>query len=233
MSIKSFCPQNRVPPPRKGVNFEDFILICAVFSSFWDLFGGGRGKTKFCRQEFYGHPDFSDSNCRLLSPEKFFKVSILRILYWFVQFFLILGPFRGGGGVKPNFADKNFMDTQTFLTQTADCHGHLFLHPFPSCHGPSCPILQTSCLIWCIGRVVCVMASRIALSVRFPNCGMKLFGCFLPVSWSPPFCSKQGWLDLSHHTWYLIHTSWIFCWPFLALNDRIDAQEHLAACATL
>ena len=27
-----------------------------------------------------------------------------------------LGPFLGGGGgVKPNFADKNFMDTQTFL----------------------------------------------------------------------------------------------------------------------
>ena len=26
-----------------------------------------------------------------------------------------LGPFRGGGGVKPNFADKKFMDTQTFL----------------------------------------------------------------------------------------------------------------------
>ena len=25
------------------------------------------------------------------------------------------GPFSGGGGVKPNFADKNFMDTQTFL----------------------------------------------------------------------------------------------------------------------
>ena len=39
----------------------------------------------------------------------------LRIFHRFVQFFLILGPFRGGGGVKPDFADKNFMDTQTFL----------------------------------------------------------------------------------------------------------------------
>ena len=31
--------------------------------------------------------------------------------------FLILGPFRlgRGGGGKPNFADKNFMGTQTFL----------------------------------------------------------------------------------------------------------------------
>ena len=26
---------------------------------------------------------------------------------------------RRGGGVKPNFADKNFMDTQTFLTEVA------------------------------------------------------------------------------------------------------------------
>ena len=31
------------------------------------------------------------------------------------------GPFFwGGGGVKPNFADKNFMDTQTFLTHTPE-----------------------------------------------------------------------------------------------------------------
>ena len=27
------------------------------------------------------------------------------------------GPFSGGGGVKPNFADKDFMDTQTFLNR--------------------------------------------------------------------------------------------------------------------
>ena len=47
-----------LPPPRKSVNFEDFILICTLFPHF--------------------------------------------------------GPFSGGGG-KPNFADKNFMDTQTFL----------------------------------------------------------------------------------------------------------------------
>ena len=49
----------RSPRP-KSVNFEDFLLICTVFSAFWALLGG-----------------------------------------W--------------GGVKPNFADKNFMDTQTFL----------------------------------------------------------------------------------------------------------------------
>ena len=35
---------------------------------------------------------------------------------WFEQRFLILGPFQGRGvGVKPNFADRNFIDTQTFL----------------------------------------------------------------------------------------------------------------------
>ena len=43
------------------------------------------------------------------------------MLCWFVQYFLILGPFRWGGGVKPNFADKNFMDTQTFLTYGCGC----------------------------------------------------------------------------------------------------------------
>ena len=30
-----------------------------------------------------------------------------------------LGPLRGRGGVKPNFADKIFMDTQTFLNLSA------------------------------------------------------------------------------------------------------------------
>ena len=41
------------------------------------------------------------------------KVSILRIFYPFVQFFFILGPFRGaGGGVKPRF-----------------CGGELYGHP--------------------------------------------------------------------------------------------------------
>ena len=60
MSIKSFCPQNCPPPPRKKCQFSGFST---------DLY----------------------------------------------RFFLILGPFRGGGGLKPNFADKNFMDTQTFL----------------------------------------------------------------------------------------------------------------------
>ena len=36
------------------------------------------------------------------------------------QCFLILGPSREGGG-KPNSADKNFMDTQTFLSQAGNC----------------------------------------------------------------------------------------------------------------
>ena len=43
------------------------------------------------------------------------KVSILRIFYRFVQFFLILGASGGGGGcLQPNFADKNLMDRKTF-----------------------------------------------------------------------------------------------------------------------
>ena len=41
-------------------------------------------------------------------------------MYSFSSFWALFG--RGGGGVKPNFADKNFMDTQTFLTYG---HGHL------------------------------------------------------------------------------------------------------------
>ena len=57
LSIKSRFPP---PPPRKSVNFEDFILICTVLPHFGPLSGGGGGRTKFCGQEFYGHPDFSD-----------------------------------------------------------------------------------------------------------------------------------------------------------------------------
>ena len=34
--------------------------------------------------------------------------------------FLHFGPFSGGRGVKPNFADKGFMDTQTFLKKTRE-----------------------------------------------------------------------------------------------------------------
>ena len=55
LSIKS----RSTPPPGKSVNFEDFILICTVFPHFGPFSGGG-GKTKFCGQEFYGHPDFSE-----------------------------------------------------------------------------------------------------------------------------------------------------------------------------
>ena len=53
LSIKS-----RSPPPGKSVNFEDFLLIYTVFPHFGP-FGGG-GLTKFCGQEFHGHPDFSN-----------------------------------------------------------------------------------------------------------------------------------------------------------------------------
>ena len=47
------------PPPPQSVNFEDFLVIRTVFPYFGPFFGG-RGKTKFCGQDFYGHPDFSD-----------------------------------------------------------------------------------------------------------------------------------------------------------------------------
>ena len=40
------------------INFEDFLLICTVFPQFALFFSGGGGETKFCGQEFYGHPDF-------------------------------------------------------------------------------------------------------------------------------------------------------------------------------
>ena len=58
MSIESFCPYNCTPPPRKSANLEDFLLICTVFPHFGPL--SGRGKIKFCGQELYGHPDFSE-----------------------------------------------------------------------------------------------------------------------------------------------------------------------------
>ena len=46
------------PPPQKKCHFEGFLLICTVFPDFGPFQGGGL--TKFCGQEFYGHPDFSD-----------------------------------------------------------------------------------------------------------------------------------------------------------------------------
>ena len=80
MSIKSFCPWNCVsppPPPQKGVNFEDFLLICTVFLRFGPFF------------------------------------------------------FGGGGGLKPNFADKNLMDTQTFLILFSAINQRTRLKPHP------------------------------------------------------------------------------------------------------
>ena len=50
-------------PPRESVTFEGFILICTVFPHFGPFSGGGGGgKTKFCGQEFYGHPGFSEQS---------------------------------------------------------------------------------------------------------------------------------------------------------------------------
>ena len=49
MSIKSFCPQNCVPPPGQSVNFEDFLLICTVFP----FSGGGGGVNQILRTKNY------------------------------------------------------------------------------------------------------------------------------------------------------------------------------------
>ena len=57
---------------------------------------------------------FCPQSCVPPPPE---KVSVLRIFYWYLQFFLILVPFPKGG-VKPHFANKNFTDTQTLLNKT-------------------------------------------------------------------------------------------------------------------
>ena len=48
-------------PPLKKCQLWGFSNDLYSFSSFWALsaYRGG-GKTKLCRQEFYGHPDFSD-----------------------------------------------------------------------------------------------------------------------------------------------------------------------------
>ena len=69
MSIKSFCPSI----------FEDFLLICTVFPHFGPFGGGGGGrdKTKFCGQEFYGHPELFDS-----IPLKRSVFGVLKGLLW-------------------------------------------------------------------------------------------------------------------------------------------------------
>ena len=58
------------PPPGKSVNLEDFLLICTVFHILVFFSGGGGGVTKFCRQEFYGHPDFSDHSLCVTTQKK-------------------------------------------------------------------------------------------------------------------------------------------------------------------
>ena len=55
---KSLSIESRFPPSRKKCQFEDFILICTVFLHFGPFSGGG--ETRFCGQEFYGHPDLSE-----------------------------------------------------------------------------------------------------------------------------------------------------------------------------
>ena len=60
MSINHFVHKIAFPsPPRKKCQFRGIYTDLYSFSSFWTLFRGG-GKTKFCGQEFHGHPDFSD-----------------------------------------------------------------------------------------------------------------------------------------------------------------------------
>ena len=43
------------PPPGSSVNFEDFLLICAVFPHFGP-FWGGRGKTRFLQTKVLWTP---------------------------------------------------------------------------------------------------------------------------------------------------------------------------------
>ena len=55
MSIRSFLSiKLRLPPARKSVNFEDFLLMRTFFPHFEPFSEGG--ETKFCGQRFYGHP---------------------------------------------------------------------------------------------------------------------------------------------------------------------------------
>ena len=35
------CSHDCVPPPKESVNFEDFLMICAVFPHFGPFSGGG------------------------------------------------------------------------------------------------------------------------------------------------------------------------------------------------
>ena len=50
------------------------------------------------------------------------QVSIFEDLLLICTVFLILGPFWGGEGKKPNLADKNVMDTWTFLINFSACN---------------------------------------------------------------------------------------------------------------
>ena len=65
LSIKLRFP----PPPENSVNLEDFLLICTLFPHFGPFSRGG-GFTKFCGQDFYGNPDFSEFYA--CSPRKVF-----------------------------------------------------------------------------------------------------------------------------------------------------------------
>ena len=97
------------------------MLILGLERFSWYCFFGEKAKTNTCldsgRKTSQKRPDVHKFvlSIKLRPPPG--KLSILRILCWFVQFSSFWALFGGGGGGKPNFVDKNFMDTQTFLNK--------------------------------------------------------------------------------------------------------------------
>ena len=91
--VLSINLRSPTPPPGKGVNFEDFLLICTGFPHFGPFSRGVNAK--FCGQEFYGHPNFSDLGPKMAAPIflgawDFWPLSAGKKPIKF--------PFQGGGG---------------------------------------------------------------------------------------------------------------------------------------